>query len=87
MIIQGMGMINARQNFREKTDLGEVESAVSGSQTYDFQMDRNSGWMKQCVSRQRILIETTILESRYLPTGLKIPSYTETIFEISGSML
>ena len=87
MTIQGMGMINAQQNFRENTDLGEVESAVSGSQTYDFQMDRGSGWVKRCVSRQRILIETTILESRYLPTGLKIPSYTETVFEISGSTL
>jgi hypothetical protein len=87
MIIQGMGMINAQQNFREKTDLGEVESVVTGSQTYDFQMDRKTGWVKRCVSRQRILIETTIVESRYLPPGLKIPSYTETVFEINGSIL
>ena len=87
MIIQGLGMINSQKKFREKTDLGEVESVVSGSQTYDFQMDRASGWLKKCVSRQRILIETTILESRYLPVGLKIPSYTETVFEIDGSSL
>jgi hypothetical protein len=87
MIIQGLGMINAQGKFREKTDLGEVESVVSGSQTYDFQMDRESGWLKKCVSRQRILIETTIVESRYLPAGLKIPSYTETLFEIDGSLL
>ena len=87
MIIQGMGMISAQQNFREKTDLGEVESVVTGSQTYDFQMDRKNGWVKKCVSRQRILIETTIVESRYLPAGLKIPSFTETVFEVDGSVL
>jgi len=87
MIIQGLGMVSAQEGFREETDLGKVESEVSGSQTYDFQMDLQSGWLIQCVSRQRILIETTILESRYLPKGLKIPSYTETLFEIRGSKL
>jgi hypothetical protein len=87
MIIQGLGMINAQEGFREQTDLGRVESVVTGSQTYDFQMDLHSGWLKQCVSRQRLMIETTILESRYLPKGLKIPSYTETLFEITGSKL
>ena len=87
MIIQGLGMISVGKSYREHTDLGEVESTVSGSQTYDFQMDRSSGWLKQCVSRQRVLIETTILDSPYLPKGLKIPSYTETDFEIRGSRL
>ena len=80
-------MISVGKSYREHTDLGEVESTVSGSQTYDFQMDRSSGWLKQCVSRQRVLIETTILDSPYLPKGLKIPSYTETDFEIRGSRL
>jgi hypothetical protein len=87
MTIQGLGMIDAQEGFREQTDLGKVESVVTGSQTYDLQMDLSSGWLKQCVSRQRLLIETTILESRYLPTGLKIPSYTETLFEIKGAKL
>ncbi len=84
MIIQGLGMISARESYREETDLGEVSSVVTGSQTYDFQMDPGTGWLKQCVSRQRLLIETTIVKSRYLPAGLKIPSYTETVFEITG---
>ena len=80
-------MLNAMKEFREKTTMGDVKSAVSGSQTYDFQMNPESGWLKQCVSRQRVMIETTILKSSYLPTGLKIPSYTETVFEVKGSKI
>lgn len=85
--IQGLGMLNATKEFKETTNMGEVKSAVSGSQTYDFQMDPESGWIKRCVSRQRILVETTILKSSYLPAGLKIPSYTETVFEVKGSRI
>jgi hypothetical protein len=87
LIIQGMGMLNTTKEFEEKTSMGEVRSTVSGSQTYDFQMDPESGWIKKCVSRQRTLIETTIVKSSYLPTGLKIPSYTETVFEVKGSRI
>jgi hypothetical protein len=87
MIIQGMGMISEQGSFREHTELGEVESKVSGNQTYDFQMDRASGWIKKGVSRQRVVIETTIVESDLLPKGLQIPSFTETVFEVSGSKL
>lgn len=86
MTIQGMGLIDEQGNFREHTELGEVESKVSGSQTYDFQMDRTTGWIRKCVSRQRVVIETTILESDLLPKGLKIPSFTETLFEVKGSI-
>ena len=84
VVIQGLGMLNAIKEYYETTGLGEVKSAVSGSQTYDFQMDPESGWLKQCISRQRVMIETTIVNSSYLPSGLKIPSYTETVFEVSG---
>jgi len=87
LIIQGLGMLNVMKEFKEKTSMGEVKSTVSGSQTYDFQMDLESGWIKRCVSRQRALIETTILKSSYLPTGLKIPSYTETVFEVKGARI
>lgn len=87
VIIQGMGMLNAMKEYYETTGLGDVKSVVSGSQTYDFQMDPESGWLKQCISRQRVMIETTILNSSYLPSGLKIPSYTETVFEVSGGRL
>jgi hypothetical protein len=87
VVIQGMGMLNAMKEYHETTGLGDVKSAVSGSQTYDFQMDPESGWLIQCVCRQRIMIETTILKSSYLPTGLKIPSYTETAFEVTGGRL
>jgi len=85
LVIQGLGMLNASKEFLETTSMGEVKSTVSGSQTYDFQVDRTSGWPIRCVSRQRVLIETTILQSNYFPTGLKIPSYTETVFEVTGS--
>ncbi len=84
IVIQGLGMLNAMKEFYETTGMGEVKSAVSGSQTYDFQMDLETGWLKRCISRQRVMIETTILKSNYLPSGLKIPSYTETVFEVSG---
>jgi len=84
VVIQGMGMINSEKEFFETTAMGKVKSVVSGNQTYDFQMDLNSGWLKRCVSRQRVVIETTILESSYLPSGLRIPSYTETVFEVTG---
>lgn len=83
-VIQGLGMLNSSTGFEEETGLGRVESTVSGSQTFDFQMDRNTGWLKRCVSRQRVVIQTTILSSETLPEGLKIPSYTETLFEVSG---
>lgn len=84
IVIQGMGMIDSSKEFFETTGMGKVKSVVSGSQTYDFQMDLNSGWLKRCISRQRVTIETTILESSYLPSGLRIPSYTETVFEVTG---
>ena len=87
VIIQGMGMLNSVKKFNEKTGMGDVESGVSGSQTYDFLLDPESGWLKRCVSRQRVLIETTIIRSSVLPPGLKIPSYTETVFEVKGSVL
>lgn len=87
IIIQGIGMLNAQQEFRDTTSMGEVKSKVSGSQTYDFQMDRSTGWLRKCVSRQRVMIETTIVKSNYLPSGLKIPSYTETVFEVTGSRI
>ena len=81
------GMLNAMKEYYETTGLGDVKSAVSGSQTYDFQMNPLTGWLKQCISRQRVIIETTILKSNYLPAGLKIPSYTETVFEVTGGRL
>lgn len=87
LTIQGMGMLNATKPLQERTSMGEVTSSVSGSQTYDFQMDPGTGWLKRCNSRQRILIETTIIRSSYLPSGLKIPSYTETVFDVKGSQI
>ncbi|MGM0473375.1 MAG: DUF6263 family protein [Bacteroidota bacterium] len=85
IIIQGMGMLNSTEASHEQDDQHEVSSTVSGSQTYDFQMDIETGWLKQCVSRQRLVIETTIIKDPYLPKGLKIPSYTETLFEVKGT--
>ena len=87
VVIQGMGMLNTLKEFHETTGMGDVKSTVSGSQTYDFHMDPETGWLKRCVSRQRVIIETTILKSNYFPPGLKIPSYTETAFEVSGGRL
>jgi len=86
-VIQGLGMLNSMKEYHETTGMGKVKSTVSGSQTYDFQMDLESGWLNRCVSRQRVMIETTILESKFLPSGLKIPSYTETVFEVNGGRL
>ena len=85
--IQGIGMLNSTKDFFETTGLGDVKSSVTGSQTFDFQMNPENGWLKRCVSRQRVIIETTILKSSSLPPGLKIPSYTETVFEVSGGRL
>ena len=87
VVIQGMGMLNTIKEFHETTGMGDVKSTVSGSQTYDFHMDPENGWLKRCVSRQRVIIETTILKSNYFPQGLKIPSYTETAFEVTGGRL
>jgi len=84
--IQGMGMINSLKEFNETLPFGDVKSTVSGTQTYDFQTDAASGWIKKCLSRQRLVIETTILKSTQFPVGLKIPSYTETVFEVKGSI-
>jgi hypothetical protein len=66
--------------------LGEVTSRVSGTQTYDFQTDAFTGWLIRCISKQRLVIETTIVKSDHFPVGLKIPSYTETEFEVKGSI-
>jgi len=87
VVIQGMGMLNSMNEFYETTGMGDVKSTVSGSQTYDFHMDPETGWLNRCVSRQRVIIETTILKSSYFPPGLKIPSYTETAFEVTGGRL
>jgi len=87
VVIQGMGMLNSSKEFFETTGMGDVKSTVSGSQTYDFQMDLETGWLKRCNSRQRVIIETTILKSKYFPPGLKIPSYTETMFEVTGGRM
>jgi hypothetical protein len=87
IVIQGMGMLNAMKEFRDTTSMGEVRSTVSGSQTFDFQVDRTTGWLRKCISRQRVMIETTIVKSDYLPVGLKIPSYTETVFEVKGTKI
>lgn len=87
LVVQGIGMLSTDKEFHETTNMGQVKSSVSGSQTFDFQMSRESGWLKRCVSRQRTVIETTILKSAYFPPGLKIPSYTETLFEVKGSKL
>jgi hypothetical protein len=86
-IIQGLGMLQSGNAFRDSTGMGIVNSEVSGSQTYDIQVDAESGWPMKCVSRQRIIIETTIVESTMLPRGLKIPSYTETLLEVSGKKM
>ena len=86
LVIQGLGVLNARKEFKETTNMGEVTSSVSGNQTYDFLMDIESGWLKRCVSRQQIKIETTIVKSTRLPAGLKIPSYTETAYEVKGTI-
>jgi hypothetical protein len=87
LTIQGMGMLNSMEEYRENLPMGEVSSSVSGSQTYDFQVDPASGWMIKCLSRQRVLITTTVLKSQHLPGGLEIPSYTETVFDVRGSIV
>ena len=84
--IQGMGMINALKEYSETLPMGEVSSTVSGTQTYDFQTDVSSGWLIRCISKQRLIIETTIVKSTRLPAGLKIPSYTETAYEVKGTI-
>jgi hypothetical protein len=84
--IQGMGMINAVGEYSETIALGEVTSTVSGTQTYDLQTEASSGWLIRCISKQKLVIETTVVKSRQLPVGLKIPSYTETSFEVKGSI-
>lgn len=84
--IQGMGMISSLKEFTDTLPFGEVKSTVSGTQTYDFQTDATSGWLKKCLSRQRLVIETTIVKSTQFPVGLKIPSYTETVFEVKGTI-
>ncbi len=84
--IQAMGMINALKKYLETLPMGEVSSTVSGTQTYDFQTDVASGWLIRCISKQRLIIETTIVKSTRLPVGLKIPSYTETAYEVKGTI-
>jgi hypothetical protein len=86
LVIQGLGMLDSKEGNIENTTWGQVESKVSGTQTYDYQVDAATGWLRRCISRQRVLIETTILHGTNLPTGLKIPSYTETVFEVNGTI-
>jgi len=86
LTIQGLGMLESEEAYPETLPMGKVASSVSGSQTYDYHADRRTGWLKTCVSRQRVLIKTTVLESDLLPAGLEIPSYTETLFEVKGTI-
>lgn len=87
IIIQGIGMLESESAYTEKNGSSEVTSTVSGSQTYDIRADRRTGWPEKALSRQRILIESTVVRDPVLPRGLKIPSYTETVFEIKGAKL
>lgn len=84
--VQGLGMLESGEAFPETSALGKVASSVSGSQTYDYQLDRATGWLRSCVSRQRVVITTRVIQSRSLPAGLEIPSYTETLFEVKGTI-
>lgn len=87
MVIQGLGMLRSNEAYVENGDMGKVESVAQGSQTYDLTVDRQSGWPLKGLSRQRVRIETTIIESSMLPPGLKIPSYTESLYEIEGRVV
>jgi hypothetical protein len=74
-VIQGLGMLHCKQGVSLRPpEWGEVKSTVSGSQTYDFQVDLKIGMAHQvCFKRQRVLIETTIVKSNYFPTGSEDP--------------
>jgi len=85
--IQGIGMLSNKVPFEETTTIGQVKSVVSGSQTFDYKIDRKSAWLLKCISRQRIMIETTVVSSHSLPTGLKMPSFTETYYEVTGEIV
>jgi hypothetical protein len=84
--IQGMGMIETTGEIVETSGNSTFRSSASGSQTFDLHTDPSSGWLKYGVSRQRILIKTTIIKDSFLPEGLEIPSYAETVFNVEGKM-
>jgi len=86
LTIQGLGMLESGEAYPETIPLGKVSSSVSGSQTYDYQVDRATGWLRSCISRQRVVITTKVIESKSLPAGLEIPSYTETLFDVKGNI-
>ena len=86
LTIQGLGMISAEEYFMESRNNTTYSSSATGSQTYDLLIDPETGWLKSAASRQRILIKTTIIKDSQLPSGLAIPSYTETTFNIKGKI-
>jgi hypothetical protein len=86
MRVQGIGVIT---EINESFELNEMSmlTNLKGNQTYDFLFDSESGWLIEGMSKQKIHSLSTITGNPDLPTGLKIPSFTESEYEFSGGKI
>jgi len=84
--IQGIGLIEKDVEVFDLENIS-ISTSLKGTQTYDYLFDKNNGWIKEGVSRQKIQSLSTIEGHEELPDGLKIPSYTETEFNFNGGLL
>jgi hypothetical protein len=84
--IQGIGLIEASIDSLEFNSMS-VLTYMNGNQTYDYLFNTENGWIIEGISRQKIQSLSEIYGHADLPDGIKIPSYTETVYELSGGQI
>jgi len=81
-LIQGMGVFNSAESDTLEYGGLLLTTSLSGNQTYDYQTNKESGWISSGNSRQRMIVLNKIVNDPSFPEGLEIPVYTETIYTI-----
>lgn len=84
--VQGIGMITESTG-EIKFSEGTIVSTMKGSQTFDYLVDRKTGWIIRGVSKQKIHTLSVIKGNSSLPEGIRIPSITSSEYVFSGGVL
>jgi len=84
--VQGVGMITESTGEIEFSD-GTIVSTMKGNQTFDYLVDRRTGWIIRGVSKQKIHTLSVIKDNSSLPEGLRIPSITSSEYEFTGGVV
>ncbi|MCF8224862.1 MAG: hypothetical protein K9J30_03170 [Bacteroidales bacterium] len=81
--VQGIGVIEEITDTIAYRGL-KLATSLKGSQTYDYLLSDETGWIIEGISKQRIYTISEIIETSELPKGLRIPALTVTEYNLSG---